>query len=170
MSRAGGFKSKLSKGKKPEVESKLEDSDKLYSRINKRTGRSETNNLEWERSWKNVKILQFPAKYAEELRSGQRAEYTAEQILPRNRMLPEVDTDIDFWLPTAEQAAELEALTPRPRATKETEFYLAWRQARQQENARRKAQNEITKTRIDLETKVLQERQDTISKLMGDVL
>ena len=39
-----------------------------------------------------------------------------------------------------------------------------------QENARRKAQNEITKTRIDLETKVLQERKDKISMLMGDVL
>ena len=76
MSRAGGFKSKFSKGKKPEVESKREDYDKLYYRINKKTGRSETNYLEWERSWKNVKILQFPAKYAEELRSGQRAEYT----------------------------------------------------------------------------------------------
>ena len=38
------------------------------------------------------------------------------------------------------------------------------------ENARRKAQNEITKTRIDLETKALQERLDTIGKLMGDVL
>ena len=38
------------------------------------------------------------------------------------------------------------------------------------QGARRKAQNEITKTRIDLETKVLHERQDTISKRMGDVL
>ena len=150
MSRAGGFKSKFSKGKKPEVESKCEDYDKLYYRINKKTGRSETNYLEWERSWKNVKILQFPAKYAEELRSGQRAEYTAEQILARHRMLPDLDTDREFWLPTAEQTTELEALTPRPRATRETEFYLAWRQERQQENARRKAQNEITKTRIDL--------------------
>ena len=49
-----------------------------------------------------MKILQFPAKYAEELRSGQRAEYTAEQILARNRMLPEVDTDRDYWLPSLE--------------------------------------------------------------------
>ena len=85
-------------------------------------------------------------------------------------MQPEVDTAREFWLPTAEQTAELEGLTPRPRGIRETEFYLAWRQARLQENARRKAQNDITKTRIDLETKVLQERQDTISKLMGDIL
>ena len=48
MSRAGGFKSKFSKGKKPEVESKREDYDKLYYRINKKTGRSETNYLEWD--------------------------------------------------------------------------------------------------------------------------
>ena len=77
MSRAGGFKSKFGKGKKPEVESKRDDYDKLYYR----TGRSETNYLERERSWKNVKVLQFPAKFAEELRSGQWAEYTVEQIL-----------------------------------------------------------------------------------------
>ena len=85
-------------------------------------------------------------------------------------MLPEVDTAKEFWLPTPEQSAELEGLAARPRAAKETEFYLPWRQEQLQENARRKAQNEITKTRIDLETKVLQERQDTIGKLMGDVL
>ena len=99
-------------------------------------------------------------KYAEELSSGQRAEYTVEQILARNRMLPEVATDREFWLPTAEQTTELEALNARPRVIKETEFYLAWRQARLQENAKRKAQNEVTRTRIDLETKVFQERQD----------
>ena len=50
MSRAGGFKSKFSKGKKPEVESKREDGDKLYYRINRKSGRVETNFLEWERS------------------------------------------------------------------------------------------------------------------------
>ena len=57
---------------------------------------------------------------------------------------------------TSEQSAELEGLAARPRAAKETEFYLPWRQEQLQENARRKAQNMITKTRIDLETKVLQ--------------
>ena len=107
MSRAGGFKSKFSKGKKPEVESKREDGDKLYYRINRKSGRVETNFLEWERSWKNVKILQFPARYAEKLRTGQRGVHTAEQILTRNVMLPEVDTAREFWLPTPEQAAEL---------------------------------------------------------------
>ena len=61
-------------------------------------------------------------------------------------------------------------LSARAKESKETEFYLPWRQVRLTENARRKAQNEITKTRIDLETKVLQERQDTIGKLMGDIL
>ena len=134
MSRAGGFKSKFSNGKKPEVESKREDDDKLYYRINKKTGRSETNYLEWERSWKNVKILQFPAKYARNRGLS--------SILARNRMLPEVDTDRDSWLPTAEQTMELEVLNTRPRAIKETEFYLAWRQARLQENATRRMRSQ----------------------------
>ena len=106
MSRAGGFKSKFSKGKKPEVESKREDGDKLYYSINRKTGRVESNFLEWERSWKNVKILQFPVRYAEELRSGQRGVHTAEQILARNVMLPEVDTARELRLPTPEQAVE----------------------------------------------------------------
>ena len=75
-------------------------------------------------------MLQFPAKYAEELRSVQRAEYNVEQMLARNVMQPEVDTAREFWLPTAEQTAELEELTPRPRVIRETEFYLAWRQER----------------------------------------
>ena len=72
-----------------------------------------------------MKILQFPAKYAEELRSGQRAEYTVEQILARNVMQPEVDSATEFWLPTAEQTTELEGVNARPRVIRETEFYLA---------------------------------------------
>ena len=39
----------------------------------------------------------------------------------------------------------------------------------QEENARRKALNEVAKTRIDLEVKDLKERGDTISKLMGEI-
>ena len=49
-------------------------------------------NLEWERSWRNVKILKFPARYAEELRRGVRVNPTIEQILVANVMLPDVDT------------------------------------------------------------------------------
>ena len=37
-----------------------------------------------------------------------------------------------------------EGLKAGPRAIRETKSYLAWRHARMQENARRKAQNEIT--------------------------
>ena len=38
------------------------------------------------------------------------------------------------------------------------------------ENSRRKALNEVTKTRIDLEVKDFKERKDTILKIMGEVL
>ena len=36
---------------------KRDDNDKLHYRINRKTGRIETNLLEWERSRKNMKIL-----------------------------------------------------------------------------------------------------------------
>ena len=32
----------------------------MYYRINRKTDRIENNLLEWERSWKNVKILKYP--------------------------------------------------------------------------------------------------------------
>ena len=60
--------------------------------IGRKTGRVITNFREWERSGENVKILQFAARNAEELRSGQRGVYTVEQILARYVMLAEVDT------------------------------------------------------------------------------
>ena len=38
----------------------------------KKTGRAETNLLEWERSWKYMKILKYPTRFATELRLGVR--------------------------------------------------------------------------------------------------
>ena len=49
---------------------KREEGDKLFHRINRKTGRIETHSLEWERSWRNIKILKFPARFANELRAG----------------------------------------------------------------------------------------------------
>ena len=80
MSGSGGPRSIWKKHGKPQGEVKREEGDKLYYRINRRTGRIETNLLEWERSWRNVKILKFPARYAEELRRGVRVNPTIEQI------------------------------------------------------------------------------------------
>ena len=68
----------------------MESDGKLFYRIDKKTGRTVTNLLEWERSWKNVKILKYPTRFANELRLGVRENPTIEQILTNNVMLPEV--------------------------------------------------------------------------------
>ena len=171
MSGKSGSKSIWKKYKKPEGEAKREEQEKLYYRINRKTGRIETNLLEWERSWRNVKILKFQARYAEELRAGVRANPTIEQILEANVMLPDVDTTREYWIPSPEQAAELAAINPRAaQDARRNEMFIAWRQAQLLENARRKALNEVTKTRIDLEVKDFKERKDTILKIMGEVL
>ena len=149
----------------------MENDGKLYYRINRKTGRIETNLLEWERSWNNVKILKYPTRFANELRLGVRDNYTLDQILEANVMLPEVDTAREYWTPTPEQNAELMLIEDlEARTARSNELFLQWRQVRQDENARRKALNEVAKTRIDLEVKDLKERGDTINKIMGQIL
>ena len=149
----------------------MENDGKLYYRINRKTGRIETNLLEWERSWKNVKILKYPTRFANELRLGERDIYTLDQILEANVMVPEVDMAREYWTPTPEQNAELMLIEDLiARTAISDELFLQWRQARLDENARRKAPNEVAKTRIDLEVKDLKERGDTINKIMGQIL
>ncbi len=156
---------------KPKTEVKRDESEKLYYRINKKTGRMETNLLEWIRSWKNVKVLKYSTRFANELRTGVRILYGVDQVLAANPMLPEVDTAREHWIPTAEQVAELNTINPRvAREARKTEMYLAWRHLQLEENARRKALNEVAKTKIDLEVKDIKERADTVSKIMGEIL
>ena len=50
----------------------MESDRKLFYRIDRKTGRTIPNVLEWERSWKNVKILKYPTRFANELRLGVR--------------------------------------------------------------------------------------------------
>ena len=133
------------------MEAKKEDSEQLYYWINKKTGRIDTNLLEWESSWKNVKILLYPTRYAEELRTGVRNQANEEAVLAELQILPEIDTTRQFWRPTPEGAAELAAISQRgPRSVRRDEMFFAWRAARLAENAEIKRQNEIVKTRIDL--------------------
>ena len=153
------------------MEAKVENDGKLYHRINKKTGRAETNLLEWERSWKNVKILKYPTRFANELRLGVRENPNVDDVLAENVMLPEVDTGREYWVPTPEETNELLAIEDQViRTARQNVMFLAWRQAQQAENARRKALNEVAKTRIDLEVKDLKERRDTINKIMGEIL
>ena len=88
---------------KPRGEARVENDGKLHYRINRKTGHIETNLLEWERSWKNVKILKYPTRLKNELRLGVRDNYTLDQILEADVMLPEVNTAREYWTPTPEQ-------------------------------------------------------------------
>ena len=156
---------------KPKGESKVENDGKVYYRINRKTGRIETNLLEWERSWKNVKILKYPTRFANELRLGVRDNHGLDQILEANVIIPEVDTAREYWVPTIEEQAALNAIEDEAaRTLLSNQLFLIWRQGRLDENARRKALNEVAKTRIDLEVKDLKERGDTVNKIMGQIL
>ena len=118
-----------------------------------------------------MKILEYPTRFANELRLGERVQHDLAQILAANVMLPDVDTAREYWVPTPEQTEELNAIAARPaRDARSNLMFLEWREARLAENARRKALNEVSKTRIDLEVKDLKERGDTVNKIMGKIL
>ena len=157
---------------KPKGETKKDESEKLFYRINRRTGRTETNILEWERSWKNVKILKYPSRYGEELRSGVRNLGNGGEELAALQILPELDVAREFWRPTAEQVEILAGIAQRARKdAMRDDMYFAWRAPRVEENARIKRLNEMTKTRLDLEVKDQREqgynRQDHGSRSGG---
>ncbi len=81
---------------KPRGEAKVENEGKLFYRINRKTGRIETNLLEWERSWRNVKILKYPTRFTNELRLGVRDNHGLDQILQANVILPELDATREY--------------------------------------------------------------------------
>ena len=78
-----------------------------YHRINKKTSRAKTNLLEWERSWKKVKILMYPTRFANERHLGARENSTVEDLLAENTMLPDVDVGREYWTPAPEEMIEL---------------------------------------------------------------
>ena len=83
----------------------------------------------------------------------------------------QIDTTREVWRPTPEEAAELAAINQTgPRSARRDEMFFAWRAARLAANFEIKRQNEIVKTRIDLEVKEIRERRDTVSVLMGKIL
>ena len=75
-------------------------------------------------------------------------------MLAELQILPEIDTTRQVSRTTPEEAAELAAINQRgPRSVRRDEMFFAWRAARLAANAEIKRQNEIVKTRIDLEVK-----------------
>ena len=97
--------------------------------------------MEWERSWKNAKILKYSTRVANELRRGVRETPTVEE------MKPEVDATREYWVPTPEQVTALAAIeNAGARAASETTMFVALRRAMLEDNARRKAVNEVAKT------------------------
>ena len=56
-----------------------------------------------ERSWKNVKILKYATRFANELRSVITENPTIEDILAANVMQREVNTTRVYWVPSPER-------------------------------------------------------------------
>ena len=143
----------------------------LYMRMNRKTGRMETNILEWERKWKYVKITEYPAEYADQLRTGVRVAHDRATILAPFNLEPEKDTAFEHWVPTAAQTTELAAIRNEAQHDRrEKELFLEWRGERLTENAMIRTQNEIKKAERDLKIKEMDQRKSTVLNLIGTIL
>ena len=159
------------KGDKITKPVEAEKSGQLYFRMNRRTGRMETNLLEWERQWKSIKITEYPAEYAEALRTGVMDEFDRDASLAPFALESEMDTTMDTWLPTDAQWAEMEAIPGvLARARREKEMFAVWKQFRLDANADIRTANEIKKAERDLKIKEMDNRQSTILNIIGTVL
>ena len=78
---------------------------------------------------------------------GSEGNPTVDEVLEANKILPDLDATREYWIPTAEQTAALTAIEDAgQRAAAENAMFVAWRRATLEENARRKALNEVAKT------------------------
>jgi hypothetical protein len=77
----------------------------LYYRVGKNG--TETNFLQWFRSWKDYKITEFDAEYRDALREFKRKEYNIEDELKVLLYEPEIPITKDYWTPDADEVALL---------------------------------------------------------------
>ena len=126
----------MKKHRKPEGEVQREEGDKVCT-IGSTEEPGESRRISSSGSAagarRNVMTLKFPARYGEELRRGVRVNPTVEQILEANVMLPDVNPTREYWSPHQRRRQS------SPLSTLERSV---------SENSRRKALNEVTKTRI----------------------
>ena len=75
--------------------------------------------------WKNVKILKYPTRFANELRLGVRENPTVDEVLVAEHVtLPEEDVGREYWTPTSEEMTELLAIeNPLVRDTRQIAIY-----------------------------------------------
>jgi hypothetical protein len=88
---------------------------------------TETNFLDWFRSWKDYKITEYAAEYRETLREFKRKDYDMDAELATLTNEPILPISKDYWVPTAAEIALLAAETNEVRrGYLERQMFSAW--------------------------------------------
>ena len=97
--------------KKPTQAVKPQTNEKVVGTLYYRVGRNgtETNFLDWFRSWKDYKITEFAAEYRKTLRAFERKEYNMQPELDQYQNEPLLPISKDYWVPSALEIAMLTA-------------------------------------------------------------
>ena len=167
MFKAYGDKNRAKQAVKPQGNNQT---GVLYYRVGKNG--TETNFLQWFKSWKDYKITEFDAEYRDALRELKRKEYNIEDELKVLQYEPEIPITKDYWTP---DAGELTLLTQEPDATTrgylEKSMFADWAKKQLILNAEIKTKNDnLKKMRDEIIARGGEARKTMISTIIGKVL
>jgi len=142
----------------------------LYYRVGKNG--TETNFLQWFRSWKDYKITEFDAEYRDALREFKRKEYNIEDELKVLQYEPEIPITKDYWTPDADEVALLtKEADATARGYLEKSMFASWARKQLILNAEIKTKNDnLKKMRDEIIARGGEARKTMISTIIGKVL
>ena len=168
MFQSFGKKNKQTQAVKPQATEKVVGT--LYYRVGKNG--TETNFLDWFRSWKDYKITEYAAEYRETLREFKRKDYDMDKELASLTNEPVLPISKDYWVPSATEIALL-AAEPSDvrRGYLERQLSSTWATIQAQNNADIKTRNENKKKKRDeIISRGGDARKTTINTIIGTTL
>ena len=160
--------------KKPTQAVKPQTNEKVVGTLYYRVGKNgtETNFLDWYRSWKDYKITEFAAEYRETLREFKRKQYDMDAELTLLQNEPLLPISKDYWIPEVSQIALLTAEADETRrGYLERRMFGQWATTQATINADIKTRNENKKKQRDeIISRGGEARKTTISTIIGSAL
>jgi hypothetical protein len=168
MFQSFGKKNKQTQAVKPQITEKTVGT--LYYRIGKNG--TETNFLDWFRSWKDYNITEYAAEYRETLREFKRKDYDMDKELAALTNEPILPISKDYWVPSATEIALLAAESSDVRrGYLERQLFSTWATIQAQNNADIKTRNENKKKQRDeIISHGGDARKTTINTIIGTTL
>ena len=157
-------------GEAKNSDSSSKDGGVLYLRVNAKTNRQETNFPDWQRYWEEVRIGRFGSDFKKQLDTREWRPFNLAERLAEFPPQIELNTDRDYFVPSDEQQALLDALVGAERQARQLKIFCnQWQEERRESNTIIKAANECQKTLRDVVAKDFADYPDKVTMIFADI-